>query len=256
MTIEKTNPQVAEIRLDQSAYLRARISPSPADPIYLHFVDLYRALAKNATKDAITVLDYGAGGSPYRSLFPNSTYHRADFLYSNGLDFRVAADSTIVDIADETYDLVLSTQVLEHVQNPEVYLREAFRVLKPGGTLLITTHGTFPDHGCPYDYWRWTNDGLRRAMESAGFRVDQQYRLTSGPRAVFFMLVQLGNTYWDPSHKLLKIAVRILRKIFRLSQGTINKAIDRLTLPYSTRTEPAESCVDFSIGLFASGKKG
>ena len=70
-------------------------------------------------------------------------------------------------------DVVLSTQVLEHVEDPRTYLEECFRVLRPGGQLLLSTHGFMVYHPDPVDYWRWTGAGLRRAVEQAGFRIER-----------------------------------------------------------------------------------
>jgi SAM-dependent methyltransferase len=76
-----------------------------------------------------------------------------------------------VPAPDDAFDAVVSTQVLEHVADPALYLREANRVLKPGGRLLLSTHGTFPYHPDPDDYWRWTGAGLRKAVTDAGLHV-------------------------------------------------------------------------------------
>jgi SAM-dependent methyltransferase len=57
------------------------------------------------------------------------------------------------------------------VPSPQDYLREAHRLLMPGGTLLLSTHGYWMYHPDPTDYWRWTRDGLVREIEAAGFTV-------------------------------------------------------------------------------------
>src|SRR5690606_19278094 len=95
-------------------------------------------------------------------------YERADLGDAPDLDHRFGVDSKL-PVPSQTYDLVLSTQVLEHVQDPSAYLNEALRVLQPGGRLVLTTHGVFPDHACPHDYQRWTADGLRLLVERSGF---------------------------------------------------------------------------------------
>jgi SAM-dependent methyltransferase len=93
-----------------------------------------------------------------------------------------------VDEKSESFDIVLSTQVLEHVQQPGTYLSEAYRLLKPGGVFICTTHGTYEEHGCPHDFHRWTADGLREEIAGKGFVVDKVIKMTTGPRAVMFLM--------------------------------------------------------------------
>ena len=85
------------------------------------------------------------------------------------------------------YDCVLSTQVLEHVEDPQGYLEECHRVLTPGGHLVLTTHGLFEDHACPYDYWRWTADGLKRLVGGVGLEVSSSKKMTTGPRCILYL---------------------------------------------------------------------
>lgn len=66
---------------------------------------------------------------------------------------------------DNTFDYVLTDQVLEHVRKPWVGVKEIWRVLKPGGIAVITSALLFPIHGVPYDYFRFTPDGLRVLCE-------------------------------------------------------------------------------------------
>ena len=62
--------------------IHARLFPKPGDLLYLHLADLLLAVKKVATSEPVTVLDYGAGLAPYRSLFPNSQYRTADVASS------------------------------------------------------------------------------------------------------------------------------------------------------------------------------
>ena len=108
-------------------YLRQRRYPKPGDILYLHLADLLQALVSFGTEAPIAILDYGCGGSPYKSLFPNATYHRADHVDGIELDFRTDTHGLLPGVASHAYDMVLSTQVLEHVSSPRAYLDEAFR---------------------------------------------------------------------------------------------------------------------------------
>jgi SAM-dependent methyltransferase len=117
------------------------------------------------------VLDYGCAELPYRRFFGDDI----DFV---GADLPGNPDATLdlkqdgtVPVPDESFDAVLSTQVLEHVEDPGAYLAECFRVLRPGGRMLLSTHGFFIYHPDPVDYWRWTCAGLQRAITQQGFEL-------------------------------------------------------------------------------------
>jgi len=62
---------------------------------------------------------------------------------------------------DQSFDLVLSDQVLEHVGDPFRCATEARRVIRPGGLQVHTTCLLNPIHGSPGDNWRFTPNGLR-----------------------------------------------------------------------------------------------
>jgi SAM-dependent methyltransferase len=117
------------------------------------------------------VLDYGCGDAPYRRFFPAEVdYVGADLPGNPQAMVELRADGTL-PVEDESFDAVLSTQVLEHVADPGLYLAECFRTLRPGGRLLLSTHGIMIHHADPVDYWRWTSEGLRLTIEEAGFAI-------------------------------------------------------------------------------------
>jgi SAM-dependent methyltransferase len=117
------------------------------------------------------VLDYGCADVPYRGFFgPGVDFVAADLPGNPHATLTLNADAT-VPAPDASFDAVMSTQVLEHVADPAAHLAECFRVLRPGGRLLLSTHGIFIYHPDPIDWWRWTCAGLEHVVEEAGFEV-------------------------------------------------------------------------------------
>jgi len=81
----------------------------------------------------------------------------------------VVASADALPLPDGSFDLVLTTQVLEHVADPSGVLAETARVLRPGGALHLTVPLVWEMHELPYDYRRFTTVGLQALLEDAGF---------------------------------------------------------------------------------------
>jgi SAM-dependent methyltransferase len=239
--------------LDDDLYIRDRLIPSVSNGIYLHLVDLLEAVKLFATIKRVHILDYGCGGSPYRCFFPNSDYKRADFTECASIDYLVPIDST-VPAPDKAFDMVLSTQVLEHVPDPDNYLSECFRLLTSGGDLVLTTHGLYEEHGCPYDFHRWTADGLRLHVEKAGFEITALKKLTCGPRAVCFFLNQRLNSLRAPKSSLFGFAMWMLRGFTRVSPGWLNRVGDRHFKAYGVMDASAPGS-EFYVALLVQARR-
>jgi SAM-dependent methyltransferase len=121
-----------------------------------------------------TVLDAGAGESRFATCFANHFYVALDSCVGDpSWDYRkidVWADLAALPVASESADMVINTQVLEHVRNPEPVIREIYRVLKPGGRLYLTAPQGWPEHQQPNDFFRFTRYSLKSLFEKAGFR--------------------------------------------------------------------------------------
>lgn len=118
------------------------------------------------------VVDLGCGGRPYEPMViaRGASYVGVDRPGLPGIDREIREDGT-TDLADGAVDVVLSTQVLEHVDDPRAYLSEAHRLLRDGGMLILSTHGYWMYHPDPNDLWRWTGSGLKHEIRSVGFDV-------------------------------------------------------------------------------------
>jgi SAM-dependent methyltransferase len=128
------------------------------------------------------VLDVGCGGQPYRSLFRAGV----DYLGIDTTDARDRfgydlPDTRLFDagdnwpVGDDSVDTVLATETMEHVPDPAAFLREAARVLAPGGTLILTVPFAARWHFIPHDYWRYTPAALVLLLTGAGFREPRVY---------------------------------------------------------------------------------
>ncbi len=163
------------------------------------------ALLKDS--DNYRILDYGCGARPYEYLFKDhiSEYIGVDVGENQKADFSITPGERL-NFDDNSFDFVLSSQVLEHVKDVEQYMGECFRVLKSGGILLLSTHGTWQFHASPYDYNRWTCMGLQYLIERSGFEVIE-YKPILGQLAV---TSQLRLSFFDSFAKMIGTAGRII----------------------------------------------
>ena len=128
------------------------------NPFYFARSGLFRNIRFFGKDLTGTVLDVGAGTMPYKNLLSCKQYisleydtpenrasKRADYFY-NGNSF---------PFPDEAFDAVLCTQVLEHVPDPQLFIREIRRVLRPDGKLLLTVPFIWNEHECPFDFFRY-----------------------------------------------------------------------------------------------------
>jgi SAM-dependent methyltransferase len=154
-----------------------RIYPKIYHPRYYYFIKLRKAVEVIIAKHLINkkydkLIDYGCGNTPYKIFFEKhvTEYIGADLGENTNAKIQLEPQGKI-PLNNASVDLVLSTQVLEHVDDPKLYLTEAARVLKQDGLLILTTHGYWMYHPDPKDFWRWTSAGLKKIVEESGFEV-------------------------------------------------------------------------------------
>lgn len=154
-----------------------RIYPKIYQPRYYYFIQLRKTIESTISKyiqnkQFEKLVDYGCGNTPYKPFFEKQVgeYIGADLGNNTNAKIQLEPEGQI-PLANNSIDVVLSTQVLEHVDNPNLYLTEAARILKKDGLLIITTHGYWMYHPDPQDFWRWTSSGLKKIITEAGFEV-------------------------------------------------------------------------------------
>jgi len=129
--------------------------------------------ASSETPDGAMVLDAGAGDGRYSVHFEHANYEAADIceLERNYDKIKYQCDLTDIPVEDERFDVVVCTQVLEHVPEPLAVLKELSRVLKPGGTLYISAPLYYPEHEVPYDFFRYTQFGWKHLLNQASYEI-------------------------------------------------------------------------------------
>jgi SAM-dependent methyltransferase len=164
------------------------------NPFFAARRGLFTAIKVLAAHLSGKVLDVGCGQKPYAELFANTEYigmeidteenrqnKRADQFY----------DGHTFPFVSNTFEGVICNQVFEHVFNPQEFMAEICRVLKPGGILLLTVPFVWDEHEQPWDYARYTSNGISHILEQNNFEIIEQRKSTTGIKAIF----QLINAY-------------------------------------------------------------
>lgn len=154
---------------------------------WLATCDIRRDLAQALPTCRGHLLDVGCGAKPYRALASGVTsYVGADIEAGPGVDL-VLVPGEPWPVESASVDVILCTQVLEHVADLEQVWGELCRVLRPGGRLIATVPFTYNEHGTPHDYRRFSTHGFRRLAER-DFVVDE-VREQGGAGSTIVMLV-------------------------------------------------------------------
>jgi len=162
---------------------------STADWVDLQWAYLIEQLVAIAPKTHGKMLDVGCGDCPYEHIFLpyvesyTGVEHEATFALTTAAAGRAAGragrppdlsyDGDRLPFGDETFDCVLSVQVLEHTPHPDNLVAEMARVLKKGGLLILNAPFSFRLHEEPHDYFRYTPHGLAEMCKRSGLRVTE-----------------------------------------------------------------------------------
>lgn len=178
-----------------------------SDWVDLQLVHVVSSLARLAPQASGRLLDVGCGDKPYEHIFLPyvSEYigieHEATFAATSA-GARGKADLSYdgrrLPFADESFDTVISVQVLEHTPDPAALFAEMARVLHRDGLLILSAPFSFRLHEEPHDYFRFSPHGLRKLCDDAGLRIEE--------------IVPHGNLWSLLAHKLNSfLALRVGR---------------------------------------------
>jgi SAM-dependent methyltransferase len=160
------------------------------NPFYFARKGLFKHISELAPQISGSTLDVGCGSKPYQQLFQATKYIGMEIAGGNP-DADCYYDGNHFPFLDAEFDSVITSQVFEHVFNPSEFLTEINRVLKEGGTLLLTVPFVWDEHEQPYDYARYSSYGLCHLLKEHGFEIIEHRKSMADIRIIF----QLINAY-------------------------------------------------------------
>ncbi|MBL7848891.1 MAG: methyltransferase domain-containing protein [Cyclobacteriaceae bacterium] len=191
------------------------------DPSYIHYYFLIRDIKEAIEKYARgSFLDLGCGNKPYESLYNPKTERQTgcDVQQSDGNRVDVICPATELKFESNQFDSILCTQVLEHVYDHHTMMKEIFRVLKPGGHILLTVPFVWELHEEPYDFFRFTPHSLRELFTEAGLAIDY-IKPNGGKWAAIYQL--RNNALYDSFRRNKSLLSKLKKMLFidlRLTQ--------------------------------------
>lgn len=153
----------------------------------LKFVETCLRDVEVTQRRILEVGSYDFNGSP-RPLFMDlqpAEYIGVDMLEGPGVDIVGKAEDLVDLFGEQSFDIVVTTEMMEHVRHWRAAISHLKRVLRPGGFLILTTRsiGT-PYHGYPYDFWRYEIEDMRAIFDD--FEI---LKLVSDPEAIGVFLL-------------------------------------------------------------------
>ena len=167
------------------------------------------------------ILDLGCGMNKYKKYFIDKN----DFI---GVDVEKSGrkgeqkkpdlfyDGKKLPFEDENFDLIICTEVLEHVEDFELVVKEIFRSLKNNGIAIITMPFITAEHEIPYDFRRFTSYGIKKEFEKLGFTVKKFEKILFGHAAIRQLLYGEMKRY-EETGKVNFLVKFFLRSFFRLA---------------------------------------
>jgi SAM-dependent methyltransferase len=214
-------------------------------PHYLVYYFFHRELLAALTKYSRgRLLDIGCGNKPYKTVVESrvTEYVGCDIVQSDKECVDVVCKATDIPLEDCQFDTVISTQVIEHLERPDLMIKEAYRLLAPGGNFIVSGPLYWPLHEEPHDYYRFTKYGFSFLLEDKGF-VIQETRSNGGKwalagQALVHALYPDIQNYKSMKGKVLKLLVKLVGGI---------KGLNRIFLSLDERYPDPNNTMNYVI---------
>ena len=183
--------------MSNSDFTNLKITKNNLD-VYQIRVKIFNFIKSSLSLFSGKILDVGCGKMPYKKyILENSKvteYIGLDIddalIYDKKIKPDYTWDGTRMPFENNTFESAIGTEVLEHCPNPEIILKEIYRVLKPGGVFLFTVPFLWNLHEVPHDEYRYTPFSLERHLKNSGFR-DVTIKATGGWHASMAQMLGL-----------------------------------------------------------------
>jgi SAM-dependent methyltransferase len=186
------------------------------------------------------LVDLGCGEAPYRDYFLqfSERYTGVDWTKTqhNSKADVVSDLNKKIDLHDNMADTVVSISVMEHLCEPQQFLRECYRILKKDGVILLQVPWQWWIHEAPHDFFRYTPYGLRYMLEKAGF-TDINVEPSSG----FFTTLIIKLNYFSlrliRGPRILKYLINGALKLFWYVGQKSAPYLDKLDKDWQAETQ-------------------
>lgn len=212
---------------------------------YLHYKPFHEDLVSSLEEYAKgKLLDIGCGNKPYYEVVAPliDDYTGCDIIQSSDHRVDILCPANNIPLPDGTFDTVISTQTIEHVEDHQGLLNEAFRLLKPGGHLILSGPMYWPLHEEPYDFFRFTKYGLTYLLQNSGFHV-MAIKSNGGKWSVAGQA--LLHALVPDIRKFKSFRGRIFRRLFKIAGGV--RAVNKLFLHLDTKYPDHTNTMNYVI---------
>ncbi len=178
-----------------SFLLKQYFQPTPIlgmlfNPFYIARKALWDKISSLGKHIYGKTLDIGCGSKPYEKCFHSKEYIGLEIDTTINKAIKkvdVFYDGKKIPFENQSFDSVVCFQVLEHVFEPDEFLSEVNRILKPNGKFLITVPFVWDEHEQPFDYARYSSFGLKHLLNKHGFKILHQEKTVQN----FGVIIQL-----------------------------------------------------------------